>query len=304
MNGLKTKCTNRQEEYRGVRISHPHRVVYPGQGITKIDLARYYDAVGARMLPLMADHPLSLLRCPKGRSADCFFQKHGSAGFPGELERVSIREKSGRRAEYLYVDRLEGLIAGVQMGTLEFHIWGSKVDALEKPDRLVFDLDPDDTVGFDAVALAAVLIRKRLENLGLKSVPLVTGGKGVHIIVPLRRVADWPQVKSFAQAFASKLADDEPDVFTATMSKSRRRGRIFVDWLRNERGSTAIAPYSTRARKNGPVATPVGWDELRNLESAHSFHLDDVVERLERPDPWKAAITWRQAVTKRMLVSL
>ncbi|MGH8167843.1 MAG: non-homologous end-joining DNA ligase, partial [Woeseiaceae bacterium] len=209
-----------------------------------------------------------------------------------------------RRAEYLYVDRIEGLIAGVQMGTLEFHIWGSKVDALEKPDRLVFDLDPDDTVGFDAVALAAVLIRKRLENLNLKSVPLVTGGKGVHVIVPLRRTADWPQVKSFAQAFASKLADDEPDVFTATMSKSRRHGRIFVDWLRNERGSTAIAPYSTRARKNGPVATPVGWDELRNLESAHSFRLDDVVKRLERPDPWKAAMTWRQAVTKRIRASL
>ncbi|MEX2124082.1 MAG: non-homologous end-joining DNA ligase [Woeseia sp.] len=292
------------KEYRGVRISHPHRVVYPGQGVTKIELARYYDAVAKRMLPLISCHPLSLLRCPKGQSTECFFQKHASSGLPDELKRVSLEEKSGGRAEYLYVDGIEGVIAGVQMGTLEFHIWGSRVDVLEKPDRLVFDLDPDETLEFGVVSLAAALLRQRLEALGLKTVPLVTGGKGVHVIAPLRRTARWHQVKSFAQAFATNLAAEEPDVFTATMSKSRRHGRIFVDWLRNERGSTAIAPYSTRARENGPVATPVSWDELKDLEAANCFRIDDVLKRLKSTDPWKAAASWRQSVTMRMLESV
>ena len=286
-----------REEYHGIRISNPHRVIYSRQGITKVQLACYYDAVGGRMMPLLVNRPLSLLRCPKGSSDQCFFQKHASAGFPDDLKRVNLREKSSKRADYLYVDSIKGLIAGVQMGTLEFHIWGSRIDALEKPDRLVFDLDPDETLDFKVVGLAATVLRQRLEKLGLKTVPLVTGGKGVHVIAPLRRTAGWPEVKAFAQGFATRLANDEPDVFTATMSKSRRRGRIFVDWLRNERGSTAIAPYSTRARENGPVATPVSWDELASLEAANSFRIDEVVKRLEKKDPWESSKSWRQAIT-------
>jgi bifunctional non-homologous end joining protein LigD len=253
------------------------------------------------MMPLLVNRPLSLLRCPKGSSDQCFFQKHASAGFPDDLKRVNLREKSSKRADYLYVDSIKGLIAGVQMGTLEFHIWGSRIDALEKPDRLVFDLDPDETLDFKVVGLAATVLRQRLKKLGLKTVPLVTGGKGVHVIAPLRRTAGWPEVKAFAQGFATRLANDEPDVFTATMSKSRRRGRIFVDWLRNERGSTAIAPYSTRARENGPVATPVSWDELASLEAANSFRIDEVVKRLEKKDPWESSKSWRQAITAGML---
>jgi bifunctional non-homologous end joining protein LigD len=290
-----------REEYHGVRISNPHRIVYPKQGITKVELAHYYDAVATRMLPHVVSRPLSLLRCPKGRDDECFFQKHASAGFPDSLMQVNIREKSGKHAEYLYVDGIKGIVAAVQMGTLEFHIWGSRVDALEKPDRLVFDLDPDETLDFGVVRLAAAVLRRRLERLGLKTVPLVTGGKGVHVIAPLRRTADWAQVKAFAKAFATKLATDEPDVFTATMSKSRRRGRIFVDWFRNERGSTAIAPYSTRARENGPVATPVGWRELEDLESANCFRIDDVMKRMQRKDPWDKSKSWRQSITAKLL---
>ena len=294
--GLKTR-----EEYHGVRISNPHRIVYPKQGITKVELAHYYDAVATRMLPHVVNRPLSLLRCPKGRGDECFFQKHASAGYPDSLMHVNIREKSGKRADYLYVDGIKGIVAAVQMGTLEFHIWGSRIDALEKPDRLVFDLDPDETLDFGVVRLAAVVLRRRLERLGLKTVPLVTGGKGVHVIAPLRRTADWTQVKAFAKAFATKLASDEPDVFTATMSKSRRRGRIFVDWLRNERGSTAIAPYSTRARENGPVAKPVGWRELEDLESANCFRIDDVIKRMQGKDPWDKSKSWRQSITAKLL---
>jgi bifunctional non-homologous end joining protein LigD len=290
-----------REEYHGIRISNPHRVIYPKQGITKAELAQYYDAIGERMLAHVANHPLSLLRCPKGRNDECFFQKHASAGFPDDLKRVNLREKSSKRADYLYVDGIKGIIAAVQMGTLEFHIWGSKIDSLEKPDRMVFDLDPDETLDFRVVSLAAAVLRERLDDLGLQTVALVTGGKGVHVIAPLRRTADWPRVKSFAQGFANRLASDEPDVFTATMSKSRRRGRIFVDWFRNERGSTAIAPYSTRAREHGPVATPVAWDELEDLPAASCFRIEDVVKRIESEDPWQAATSWRQAITAAML---
>ena len=290
-----------REEYHGIRISNPHRVIYPKQGITKVELARYYDAVAARMLPHVTNRPLSLLRCPKGRGDECFFQKHAQAGFPDALKRVTVTEKSRKRADYLYVDGIKGIIAGVQMGTLEFHIWGATIDALEKPDRLVFDLDPDETLDFPVVSLAAAVLRQRLGKLGLQTVPLVTGGKGVHVIAPLRRTADWAQVKSFAKAFATRLAADEPDVFTATMSKSRRRGRIFVDWFRNERGSTAIAPYSTRARENGPVATPVGWNELEDLSAANCFRIDDVMKRLEKKDPWEKSKSWRQSITATLL---
>jgi bifunctional non-homologous end joining protein LigD len=290
-----------REEYHGIRISNPHRIIYPQQGITKAELARYYDAVAARMLPHVVNHPMSLLRCPKGRSDECFFQKHASAGFPDDLKRVNIREKSSKRADYLYIDGVRGLIAAVQMGTLEFHLWGSRIDSLEKPDRLVFDLDPDESLDFAAVGLAAAVLRQRLDKLGLKTVPLVTGGKGVHVIAPLRRTADWKQVKAFAQGFATQLASEEPDVFTATMSKSRRRGRIFLDWLRNERGATAIAPYSTRAREHGPVATPVTWKELEGLSAANCFRTDDVLKRLESKDPWDVTKSWRQSVTAAML---
>lgn len=290
-----------REEYYGIRISNPHRVIYPQQGVTKAELARYYDLVAKRMLPLMGDHPVSLVRCPKGRNAKCFFQKHASPGFPDELKRVAIKEKKGGKAEYLYIDDASGLIAGVQMGTLEFHIWGAKIDALEKPDRVVFDLDPDETLDFEVVKLAAAVVRKRLEQFGLKSVALVTGGKGVHVIAPLRRTADWTLVKAFAQSFATRMATDEPDVFIATMSKARRRGRIFIDWLRNDRGATAIAPYSTRARENGPVATPVSWAELKQLESPSCFHIDDVVKRMHRNDPWQPSTAWRQSITRKLL---
>jgi bifunctional non-homologous end joining protein LigD len=293
-----------KEEYHGIRISNPHRVVFPRQGITKADLAVYYDAVAARILPHAARHPLSLVRCPGGRNDKCFFQKHASAGFPDELKRVKLKEKSGKRADYLYVDGIEGVIAAVQMGTLEFHIWGSRIDAVEKPDRLVFDLDPDDSLDFPVVSLAAAVVRQRLSDLGLQTVALVTGGKGVHVIAPLRRTAEWPEVKSFARAFATRLANEEPDIFVATASKQRRRGRIFVDWLRNERGATAIAPYSTRAREGGPVATPVAWDELKALTEANAFHTENVISRMNENDPWAASSSWRQSITAKMLRSL
>ena len=288
-------------ERAGVYLTHSDKVLFPGQGLSKIDLADYYKAVAERMLPLIADRPLSLVRCPQGRGRKCFYQKHDTGGFPDAIASVEIEEKSGNKEGYFYIRDPGGLMAAVQMGTLEFHIWSARRDRIERPDRLVFDLDPDDGLGFGAVRDAAFLLRDRLSELGLCTVALVTGGKGVHVIAPLERRAGWDAVKAFAKGFAQRLAEEQPDDFTATMSKAKRRGKIFIDWLRNERGSTAIAPYSTRGRKGAPVATPVSWDELKSLKKANGFGLSEVVARLTSTDPWADLGKTRQSITRAML---
>jgi bifunctional non-homologous end joining protein LigD len=299
--GVSKNCAADRTEVLGIRISHPERPLYADQGIAKIDLARYYAAVAPRMLPFAAKRPLSLVRCPQGAQKTCFFQKHASEGFPPQIRQVPIKEKSGKTADYLYVTDAAGLVAAVQMGTLEFHVWGSQIDRLESPERLVFDLDPDEGLSFGQVKSAALAMRERLAELGLKTVAMVTGGKGVHVIAPLERRAQWPSVKDFAKAIASEMAEREPERYTATMSKEKRRGRIFIDWLRNERGATAVVPYSTRSRKGAPVATPVGWDELARLEQANCFHMGEIFDRLEKDDPWQDATGWRQSITQKML---
>jgi bifunctional non-homologous end joining protein LigD len=285
----------------GVRISSPDRVVFPRQGVTKLDLARYHAVAGERMLVHLKDHPVSLVRCPQGRARQCFFQKHASDGFPDAIRRVPIKESSGETEDYMAISDAAGLVAAVQMGTMEFHIWGARLDRLEQPDRLVFDLDPDEGLDFSDVKRAAFDMRDRLDEIGLRSVAMVTGGKGVHVIVPLVRKAEWPQAKAFAKGVASQMAEEEPARFVSTMAKARRKGRIFIDWLRNERGATAVAPYSTRAREGAPVATPVGWDELAGLKAANTFHISDMPARLEASDPWDDAGGWRQSLTKAMI---
>ena len=290
------------DDVLGIRISHPDRILFEGQGITKIDLARYYAVVAERMLPFAADHPVSLVRCPQGGQRQCFFQKHANEGFPEAIREVPITESSGETENYMYLHDAEGLVAAVQMGTLEFHIWGSRVDRLEKPDRLVFDLDPDPSVDFATVKAAAAALRRELAGIGLKTVAMVTGGKGVHVIVPLRPHAEWEEAKGFARAIAQSFADRDPEHFVATMSKAKRKGKIFIDWLRNDRGATAIAPYSTRARAGGPVATPVGWDELEDLDAANTFHIADIVERIDAgTDPWAEIGKISQSLTKKIL---
>ncbi|MFD2740630.1 DNA ligase D [Sulfitobacter aestuarii] len=272
-------------EIGGIRISSAERKVFPEAGCTKGDVARHYERVGARMMALMSHRPLSLFRCPSGIEGQCFFQKHDSGGMPDELSRVSIAESDGEDAEYLYATRLESLIAAAQMGSIEFHIWGAKVDRLERPDRLVFDLDPDEGLGFSQLREAAFEVRDRLGDLGLTSGAIVTGGKGVHVWLPLRRTRGWDSVKLFAKTFAHVMEAREPDRYVATMSKSKRKGRIFIDYLRNERGATAIAPYSLRARPGAPVAVPVHWDELRKLDAANVFRMSDMAARLKKDCP-------------------
>ena len=265
-----------------VKISSRDRVVFPGDGITKGELADYYAAMAGVMLPWLGRRPISLVRCPQGRAKQCFFQKHDAGSFGEQVHHVDIREKDGGTEPYLYVEDAHGMLACVQMGTIEFHGWGARVEDVEKPDRLVFDLDPDEGLDFDDVKRAAEQIKSVLADLGLTSFPMLSGGKGVHVVVPLTPEAKWPAVKSFADRFARALAADEPERFVATATKAKRQGRIFIDWLRNQRGATAVLPYVVRARPGAPVAASVAWSEFKGLDTAARWTLKDADELIER----------------------
>jgi bifunctional non-homologous end joining protein LigD len=265
-----------------VRISSRERVIFPEAKATKGDLADYYQAVAPLMLAHMARRPISLVRCPQGRAKKCFFQKHDSGSFGEHVHHVPIREKDGSHEDYLYVEDAGGILACVQMGTIEFHGWDSHVEALEKPDRMVFDLDPDEGLDFADVKKSALDMRRHLADIGLVSFAMLSGGKGVHVVVPLDPGHDWDAHKDFSKRFAEALSLAEPDRYVATMSKAKRKGKIFIDYLRNQRGSTAIMPWSARARENAPVAVPVGWDELADVKSAGQWTIRDADALLER----------------------
>ena len=290
--------TSSKPDLDGVKLTSPDKVLFPEAGITKADLADYLVHVAERMLPHVAGRPLSLVRCPEGADKACFFQKHTAKGMPRALKSISIRESDGNLAKYLMIDDTAGIVSTAQIGGLELHVWGAHARAIEHPDRMVFDLDPDDSVGFAQVREAAKDVRKLLEAAGLESFPLVTGGKGIHVVVPLSARQDWDTVKAFAKGVASKLAESEPQRFTATMSKAKRKGRIFIDWLRNERGSTAIAPYSPRAKSAASVAVPVAWSELSRIDAANAFTIPDVLRRIAqtKTDPWKGYFKLRQRI--------
>ena len=266
-----------------VHVSSRDRVIFPESNVTKGALADYYAAVSGIMLPWAGHRPISLVRCPQGRAKACFFQKHDAGSFKGEhVHKVPILEKDGSTEDYLYVDDADGLVACVQMGTIEFHGWGSSVADIEKPDRLVFDLDPDEELGFAIVKQAAADLKEHLAELGLVSFAMLSGGKGVHVVVPLTPQAQWPAVKDFADRFARALGEAEPERFVATMSKAKRKGRIFIDWLRNQRGATAVLPYVARARPGAPVAAPVSWSELRDIAAANRWSVNDAAELIAR----------------------
>jgi bifunctional non-homologous end joining protein LigD len=296
------KASKANSRPAGVRLTSPDKVMFSQAGITKAELADYFLCVADRMLPHIENRPLSFVRCPEGADAQCFFQKHTAKGMPAALKSVSLKESDGKPAEYLMIDTRAGLAAAAQIGALEIHVWGSRASKLEKPDRLVFDLDPDVGVDFAGVRDAARDVRDLLQAANLKSFAMVTGGKGIHVVVPLDASQDWDEIKGFAKGVATRLAETEPKRFTATMSKAKRKGRIFIDWLRNERGSTAIAPYSTRAKPDASVATPVTWAELGRISHANSFTVPDVVRRLtDKSDPWDGYFAVRQKIGAKTL---
>ena len=266
----------------GIEISSPERVIFPELGLTKKDLADYYATIEPLIMVDAAHRPMTVIRCPGGRTGECFFQKHDKGTFGPHVKQIPIEESSGAVEDYLYFDDIQGLLACVQMGTIEFHGWGSKVDKVEYPDRLVFDLDPDVGLDFAKVKTAAVRLKALLEDLGLKSFPLLSGGKGIHVVVPLDASKDWPTVKSFADRFSRAISEAEPQTFTANIRKVQRKGRIFLDWLRNQRGATAVMPYSARARENAPVSAPIAWEEFDRYDSGHHFSIRDADELLKR----------------------
>jgi bifunctional non-homologous end joining protein LigD len=283
----------------GVRLSNPGRVLYPGQGLTKLALARYYEAVAERILPHVAGRPLTLVRCPQGHEKQCFYQKHAQEGLPEAIRSLDIREEGGKREPYVYIEDLDGLIALVQMGVLELHTWGARIDDVERPDRLVFDLDPDPGLPWDRLSDAALLLRRRLAELGLESWVKTTGGKGLHVVVPLQRRQGWDDVKSFARALAEALAREQPDRYLSKASKAARRGKIFIDWLRNARGATAVAAYSTRARDGAPVSAPLRWEEVATANPG-DWTVETMPRRLarQRRDPWQGFWTARQSLSR------
>jgi len=284
----------------GVKLTNLEKVLYPEAGITKGQLIAYYASVAEPMLRAIAGRPLSLLRCPDGHTAKGFFQKHANATTPDAIHHAKIRE-GGKATNAMYVDDVAGLIALGQLGVLEVHTWLCHLDRLEKPNQLAIDLDPAEGVPFDRVIETAVLIRDRLSELGLKSFAKITGGKGVHVVAPLTPHHDWDTHKGFALALVTELAANDPNHLVINARKAVRKGKIFLDYLRNGRGATAIACFSPRARPGAPVALPVTWKELEEGLDPAGFSFADALERIERRDPWSGYDTCRQRLTKKIL---
>lgn len=286
-----------------VKLSHPDRVIDSATGLTKLHLAAYYEGVAERLLAHLKGRPVTVVRCPGGNTSPCFYQKHVKDGLPDSVGWIPVQEeKDGPEERYIEIASPRALLELVQMGGFEFHPWGSAVPKLEQPDRLIFDLDPDEGLSWASVVEAALSVRNRLSDLGLESWCKTTGGKGLHVCVPLRPRLEWDEVKAFCKALAESMARDEPRRFTSVMSKAQRKGRIFLDYLRNGRGATAVAAYSARARAGCPVSTPLAWDEVTVRLNPLDFTIQTWPERAERDrHVWSDFYGASQGLTKKIM---
>jgi len=284
--------------FDGITLTNPDRVYYPGIGLTKLGVAQYYQTVAPFMLPYVVRRPISLVRCPEGIDKEHFFQRHAMRGMSDAIKQVPIPGGESKKP-YLYIDDEAGLFGLVQIGVLEIHDWGVALPKVGQPDHIVFDLDPDEELDFSILKSAAVEVRDFLTELGFKTFLKATGGKGLHVVAPLTPKLGWDEVKGFAKAVADALATARPDRYTANMAKKVRTGRIFVDYLRNQRGGTAICNYSTRARKGATVAVPLRWDELKGLTTAAPYTVKTLPARLKalKKDPWEGYFSTRQSIT-------
>jgi bifunctional non-homologous end joining protein LigD len=289
---------------KGVRISHPDRLLFPEAKLTKLDLARYFAAVWRHIEPHLRDRPLAFLRCPEGARAACFFQKHWGAALAGVVP-VDVSAPGKSEPDQARIGSVAGLVGLAQFGVIELHLWGARAKRLERPDRVVFDLDPGPRVAWNQVVTGARLLRSLLAELGLESFAMLSGGKGVHVVVPIRPEHDWATVKGFAAAIAQGLATASPARYVDHASKSARSGRIFVDYLRNGRGATAIAPFSPRARARGSVATPISWEELAR-STPDRWTIESIPKRLLalESDPWKGYFELDQSLSRSALAAL
>lgn len=288
---LKNKINNNNHakpEKSAVHLSHPHKILYPGSGITKLDLANYYEHIADWILPYVVNRPLTLVRCPDNFK-DCFYQKHLNNAIPDNLYSVD---------DIIYIKNLSGLLSLVQMDTLEIHLWECTIKNMKQPDYITFDLDPAPDVKWQRLVETAFNIKKHLQEINLNSFIKTTGGKGLHIVVPIKPMHDWKTIKHFAHTFVKVMAVNYPDYYVTQMSKAKRKGKIFLDYLRNQKGATSVAPYSTRARKSAPVSTPIAWDELTNSQEDTMYTLLTLPNRLKklRKDPWKDFLTIKQVL--------
>jgi bifunctional non-homologous end joining protein LigD len=285
----------------GVRLTSPTRILYPDAGITKADLAAYWVAVAEHALPWMRHRPMTLVRCPEGIGGDCFYQKRAADSIPEAIRRVDV----GEDEPYMLVDDLTAVLSLVQLGTLEFHPWNARADRLDRPDMLVLDLDPGPGVPWEAVKDAAVRVRDVLADAGLRSLPRASGGKGLHVVVPLTRRNTWRQTRDFARGVADRLAREEPERYVEVAAKDRRDGRVFVDYMRNTRGATSVCNYSPRAREGAPVAVPMTWDEVLDTASPPRWSIREVPARLDDVSgPWRRFADVRQSITRDARASL
>lgn len=283
----------------GIELTHPERVLYPEQGIDKLQLAEYYQNVADYILPYITNRPLSLVRCPQGLAADCFFQRYLDGDPPAGVEKVALTDTAGKTADHIVVRDLTGLISLAQLGTLELHPWGARADQPDQPDWIVFDLDPGLDTPWPSVIHAARLLHRRLATLGLKSFVRTTGGKGLHVVAPIIPEHDWETVKNFSRDIAKEIVDFDSLRHTVSPRKADRTGKVFIDYLRNARGASSIASYSPRASNLAPVATPLEWWSLAELSGSDTFTIENIPRRMNvlADDPWFDFFTLRQALT-------
>ncbi|HOS17766.1 MAG TPA: DNA ligase D [Clostridia bacterium] len=276
----------------GIRVTSPDKVIFDDPPVTKADVVRYYERVSGRMLPYVSHRVLSIVRCPKGISEACFYKKHPGPGSKGVVT-LPVTDGEGETEEYFYIENTQGLLYEAQMGTLEFHAWGSRVENIDAPDMMVFDLDPDEGMELERVRRGARDIRELLLELSLVSYLKTSGGKGYHVVVPLRPAAPWEAFHDFARRVAEVMEGKWPERYTANVRKARRRGRIFIDWIRNGRGATSVAPYSIRARAGARVSMPITWEEL-DAVAPDGVGMRDALQRIEGGDPWEGFFTNEQ----------
>jgi bifunctional non-homologous end joining protein LigD len=282
---------------RGIRISHPDRVIYPKLGFSKLDLVRYYESVGKQILPHVVDRPLTLVHCPDGLNAPCNYMRHRKVWGPDVLRRVRIQEKT-KVGEYLAVDDIKGVIALAQMGVVEIHTWNSTTGDIERPNRLVWDFDPGPKTKFAEVVTAAKAIRDLLATLGLESWIKTTGGRGLHVVVPIVPHRQWDECLEFTRAVAAALAATNTRLYTTTFAKQGRESKILIDYLRNNRTNTSVCAYSARAREGAAVSMPITWEQLTARLKPERFTVE-AVPGVGGADPWRGYWPARQKISKK-----
>jgi bifunctional non-homologous end joining protein LigD len=294
--------TKNKQSRSSFHLTHPDKLLYPDVNITKLDLANYYHKISKWILPYVIKRPLTLLRCPNGQKKKCFYQRHLTNETENVYE-ITLTDKTDQPEPYLYIKDQSGLMSLMQLGVLEIHPWSSQIDKIDQPDFITFDLDPGLDTDWKKVIEAAFFVKDNLKKINLQSFVKTTGSKGLHVVIPIKRLYSWDKVKIFSRTFVQYLAMQNPQLVVANMSKAKRKGKIFVDYLRNQRGASSIAPYSTRIKGNAAVATPLNWDELSTRIKSDTFTIKNLPQRLAKLkyDPWTDFFKLKQKLSLTMV---